>query len=170
MASRSRQPRDIRIDAARLLRRRPLSARELSDRLAALGHAPDQIAPLIEDLRASRLIDDRRLAEAVAAAELRGHASTSRIADRLRVRGLPPDTPAQSLADDGRSEADRASELARHALATRLDALPVSVQARRLAALLARRGYDDETVQAVIAEMIPEAADPLPSFRSSPEP
>lgn len=170
MASRSRQPRDIRTDAAGLLRRRPLSAQEMADRLGKLGHAPDQIAPLIEDLRASRLIDDRRLAEAVAAAELRGHASNSRIADRLRARGVRPEAPTQALADDGRSESDRATDLARHALATRLAALPVAVQARRLAGLLGRRGYDDETVRTVIAELIPDAAEPLSSFRSSSEP
>ncbi|MGC4084100.1 MAG: regulatory protein RecX [Vicinamibacterales bacterium] len=67
--------------ALKLLARRELSEKQLRDRLARKGHAPEEIDAAVERLRSERALDDARVAEAIARTE-----TTIKRRGKLRVR------------------------------------------------------------------------------------
>lgn len=174
MSSPRPKPRDLRSDALGLLRRRSLSHHELLTRLQSRGHARDAIEPLIAELRALGLVDDRRLASSVARLHTERHESAALARDRIAGRGIDEPTVRSALAaarpSGSASDRELAIDLARTQLRGRLASLPIETQARRLAALLARRGHDPDTVESVLAELLPRAVEPLPSPDHLPEP
>ena len=52
----------VRADALRLLKLRPRSERELSERLAGKGFAPSEVSAVLQELRQKGLVDDVRFA------------------------------------------------------------------------------------------------------------
>ncbi len=136
--------------ALRLLSVRERSARELALRLGQKGFSPEAIAEALERLKAIDLQSDTRFADRwTAAAAGRGMAAR-RIQGELRARGVDPEVAAQAAAADPEAERDRALAFARDR-AARMPGADPQVVARRIAGLLARRGYDAETCRAVSA-------------------
>jgi regulatory protein len=88
------------VDGLEMLARRDLSEARLRERLARRGHQPDLIDDAVSRLREERAIDDARVAEAIARAEM-----SVRGRGKLRVRlqmeraGIDSDT-ARRVADD----------------------------------------------------------------------
>jgi regulatory protein len=149
----------------RLLTQRARSRAELASVLAARG-VPDEAARAVLDrFTEVGLVDDAALAESLAGAQHRERGLARRaVAVKLRQRGLDDEVVGAALSGiDRDSERSRAVELVarrRRALA----GLPPEVQARRLVALLARKGYNPglayEVVRAELAELPEWASDP----------
>lgn len=159
-AARSR----ARTAAERLIARRALSAAELRGRLEARGHDPAAVKTVVASLVAAGAIDDRAVAAAAAARALGQKRSTTRAARDLAARGIDPDLAAEAARaaadDDGRTDLDRALHLARSRLRGELAGKPPVVIRRRLAGVLARRGYDEDTVETVLDRLVPRPDGP----------
>lgn len=69
------------IDALKMLGRRELSEKQVRDRLARKGHAPEDIDDAVARLKAERALDDARVAAAIARTE-----TTIKRRGRLRVK------------------------------------------------------------------------------------
>jgi SOS response regulatory protein OraA/RecX len=124
--------------AARTLRRRDLSLRRLSERLERAGVAPAAERSALQALSEARIVDDARLAT--------GRAAT------LAERGWGNAAIAARIEAEGILEADASAAIAKlepeTARATRA-AATVS-DPRKVWALLTRRGFDHETIEAVV--------------------
>jgi regulatory protein len=126
--------------ALRLLGVRWRSRKELERRLRQAGFEPDDIAAAIGELERAGLVDDARFAQAVVADRAGRRLSGDRaIRTALFQKGVAADVADAALLDAG-DEADRALELARKR-AGRMVGMDPAVAARRLHALLLRRGF-----------------------------
>lgn len=147
--------------ALSLLNRRAMSTRQIEDRLRRRGY-PDQVTGRVSDrLTSLGILDDRSLGQAViSAAAARQPAGPSLLRSKLLRLGLEPELVDELLAQS-KSTPDQmvaaASRLARQKLAamTRRQPPPEPhVVRRRLWALLSRRGFDADTVEAAVHQVI----------------
>jgi regulatory protein len=138
------KPRGTARDRAlNLLSFRDRSRRELERRLLQAGFEPEDVVEALAALERAGLVDDERFARSVVEQEAGRRLSGRRaVASALVAKGVDRDAARAALAelDDPSAERGRADDLAR-ARATRLAGLPPEVAYRRLAGLLARRGY-----------------------------
>jgi SOS response regulatory protein OraA/RecX len=132
--------------AGRTLRRRDLSLRRLSQRLERAGVAPAAERNALLALSEARIVDDARLANGRAATLAERGWGNAAIAARLEAEGIPG-------ADAGSAIAKLEPERARAARATAAMSDP-----RKLWALLTRRGFDEETIEAVVETLDEETA------------
>ncbi|HXJ63980.1 MAG TPA: regulatory protein RecX [Actinomycetota bacterium] len=139
-----RKPRGTARDRAlNLLSFRDRSRRELEQRLLRAGFEPDDVLEALEALERVGLVDDERFARAVVEQEAGRRLSGRRaVAAALASKGVSREVAGAALAeiDDPESERRRAEELARSRV-RRMGALAPEVAYRRLAGLLARRGF-----------------------------
>ena len=139
-------------DALRLLKFRPRSRRELSDRLAGRGYEEETIQAVLNELEKHRLINDAGFAKlwATNRLEQRGFGSR-RVRQELRAKGLDDaliQTTLQEVAGNADENA-RASDVAQRYL-RRLAGLETSARKRRLWGFLARRGFPSNVINRVI--------------------
>jgi SOS response regulatory protein OraA/RecX len=127
--------------AGRTLRRRDLSLRRLSERLERGGVAPAAGRSALLALSEARIVDDARLASGRAATLAERGWGDAAIAARLDAEGIPE-------AEAGSAIAKLESEAARAARA----AAAVSDR-RKVWALLTRRGFAEETIEAVVESL-----------------
>ncbi len=101
------------------------------------------------------LIDDRAYAESLVRSEAAaGSLSRRRVQQRLREKGVADHIVAEALEGiDLEVEESAALELARRK-AARMRDLDPSTARRRLAGVLARRGYSADTVRRVVADVL----------------
>ncbi len=109
------------------------------------------------------LVDDNAYATELVRAKQEGRGLAKRaIVHELRRKGVDDSTAEEVLADvDPEQERDRARELAAKKLRT-MHGLDGPVQARRLAGMLARKGYDPDTVRAIVTEVITDSPEHQP--------
>jgi regulatory protein len=122
---------------------------------------PDEAAATVLDrFTEVGLIDDTALAAALAGAAHRERGLAGRaVVQKLRQRGLGADDVELAVAGiDAHSERSRALEVARKR-APALAGLDPQVQSRRLAGLLARKGYGSEVVYDVVRTVVGEYED-----------
>jgi len=124
--------------AGRTLRRRDLSLRSLSERLERAGVAPAAGRSALLALSEARIVDDARLANGRAATLAERGWGNAAIAARLEAEGIPE---AEAISAIAKLE----PEAARAARAT----AAVSGQ-RKAWTLLTRRGFDEETIEAIV--------------------
>ena len=124
--------------AGRTLRRRDLSVRRLSERLERAGVAPAAERSALLALSEARIVDDARLADSRAATLAERGWGNVAITARLEAEGIPE-------ADAGSAIAKLEPEAPRAARAAAAVSDP-----RKAWALLARRGFDEETIEAVV--------------------
>jgi SOS response regulatory protein OraA/RecX len=127
--------------AGRTLRRRDLSHRRLSERLERGGVAPAAGRSALLALSEARIVDDARLANGRAATLAERGWGDAAIAARLDAEGIPE-------AEAGSAIAKLESEAARAARA----AVAMSDR-RKVWALLTRRGFAEETIEAVVESL-----------------
>jgi regulatory protein len=143
-AAEERGPRGTARDRAlNLLSFRDRSRRELEQRLLRAGYEPADVLETLDALERVGLVDDRRFARAVVEQEAGRRLSGRRaIAVALAAKGVSREVAAAALAeiDEPESERRRADELAR-SRAGRMGGLAPEVAYRRIAGLLARRGF-----------------------------
>ncbi len=112
-----------RADAIRLLKLRPRSERELSERLGRKGFAPAAINAVLQELRQKGLVDDALFA---------------------RFFGMKNLSPLEEARAVGAYQAERMKKA------------DAPAKARRLAGLLSRRGFEEDIVEQVIQEIVPD--------------
>jgi SOS response regulatory protein OraA/RecX len=123
--------------AARALRARDRTARELDDRLARTGvRAPDRVQA-IATLERAGLVDDERVAAARAAALAERGRGDAAIRWELERVGVAPDVVERAL-EQLAPEPERAALLFER-----------EGSGPRAAGLLARRGFDADTIEAL---------------------
>jgi regulatory protein len=139
--------------AFRLLANRPRSAAEVAERLARRGVPKATIQAVVAGLASDGLLDDLAFAKAwIARRTSKSQYGLRRIRWELRQKGVPPATIDRALdecrADDpatARTEDQLAAALIQHC-ARRYRSLPPDRRARRIAALLERRGFAAATI------------------------
>ena len=141
-----------RKDALRLLGRRGYSCGQLVDRLKRKGHAESIAHEVVDELRAGDWLDDEEYARAVAREiRARGPASTRLIIQKLRQRRIDGDL-ARRVAEETLADTDPVEEaitLAEKRMRS-MRSVPRATAARRIAAALARRGFDMDTIRTAI--------------------
>lgn len=144
-------------DAMMLLSRRPYSKVELAARLAKRGHDADVVARIVAEAERDGWLDERAYArDIVRGAISRKPAGRKLIEQKLRKRGVAFDAAQAAVREAAKHQDDRQSayELGRRRLATMGCAAPHTAL-RRVAGLLARRGFEEDAVEAALERLRP---------------
>jgi regulatory protein len=136
---------------------RPRSRNELAGKLRRSGVDEDVAEAVLNRLTEVGLIDDAAFASMVVSSARTGRGLGRRgLAHELSRRGVDAEVSAAALADvDDDSEEASARALVARRLPSLAAAAP-PVRARRLAALLARKGYSGDVARNVLNEMLGE--------------
>ncbi|MFO7190589.1 MAG: recombination regulator RecX [Pseudomonadota bacterium] len=136
----------LRERVVNLLARREHSRAELARKLAPHVEEGDDLDALLDELAARKLLCDERYAEARAHTLARKY-GTARIEHELRRQGVAEDIVRRVAGEMRASEVTRARE----AWQKRFGVLPDTPEARaRQMRFLAARGFDSETIRAVL--------------------
>lgn len=156
-------PHDVaRQIVLRQLTMAPRTRQQLADKLRQKGCDDDVAAVVLDRMVEVGLVDDAAYARMLVRSrqESRGLARRA-LSQELRRKGVPDALIEGALADvEPDSERGRARELVDKRLRT-MRGLDKTVQTRRLAGFLARKGYDS----AVAFQVIREALDDLPEHQ-----
>ncbi len=136
----------------------PRSRAQLEDKLRARQCPDDVAAAVLDRFTELGLIDDQAYAETLVRSrrETKGLARRA-LAHELRRKGVADDIVDDSLAEiDSADEADQARRLVDKRLRA-LHGLAPEVQTRRLAGMLARKGYSSGLAYQVIREALAES-------------
>ena len=147
-----------RVIAVSLLARHAWSRAALRERLIRRGTEEAVAERVLGELERARLIGDGAYAEDAARLELsRKPASDAFLEHKLTGRGVAEATASRAVraAAEGVSELDRARALARKAVRPAKDD---ATARRRLLGVLARRGFDHETAERAVEEVLGPAA------------
>ncbi len=138
--------------SVRLLSTRAYSENKLREKLALRQYTPEEIAAAVSRLKAEKLVDDRRFMEEFIRARLASRPRTGAALVRdLILRGIPR-KPAQEAVKELASQENElplALEVVRRKQVA-YAALDEQTRYRRLASLLARRGFSYATIQKVL--------------------
>lgn len=141
--------------ALTMLGRRALSSGELLERLRGRGYDEATARAVVDQLTRDHWIDDAAYARSLAEELLRRRgASRPLIIERLRARSVDPCT-AEAAADDVLADTDPVHEalrLMKKKLAGSGTTSP-EAKVRRISGLLARRGYDEDTIETVLRRL-----------------
>ncbi|MDQ3929656.1 MAG: RecX family transcriptional regulator [Chloroflexota bacterium] len=167
--------------AINFLSYRPRSAREVEMRLRKKGHAPEQIATVMERLRDRRYVDDREFARFWVGNRMSFSPRGPRLLrSELRQKGVPQEVVDEVLAEhseaqeESQQQAEDIAAIWGHTsteepapgtdLATALglarkrirsySTLDPQTARRRLSGFLMRRGYNYDTVDAVMKRVL----------------
>jgi regulatory protein len=136
----------------------PRSRQQLRDKLRQ-RNCPDDVAEAVLDrMTEVGLVDDGAYAAMLVRSQQAGRGLAARaLARELRTKGVDPETAQATLAEiDPEEERERARALVEKKLRT-MHGLDAAVQTRRLAGMLARKGYPSSMAFAVIREAIADA-------------
>jgi regulatory protein len=164
---RSRVARLARIELTyqtglRVLQGRARTQAELRRALLEGHQTPETVDAALERLAAHGWLDDRRLAEEYAARRARGARGPARLVLDLVARGIHRGTAEAAVRVaflESGADSERAAEALARRRAARLSRLPAVVRRRRLLAYLARRGFRDPQVRAVVDRVCDELRD-----------
>lgn len=147
-----------REEALRFLAHRMRSRQEVGDRLARRGWAAEVIADVLSRLERVGLIDDERFARLWVDERMRLRPrGLALLRQELRRKGISEETIDRTVSAY-RSESDELAR-ARDLLIRRQGryaGLDPQTARRRMAGLLARRGFDSETVYAAVRQVLGE--------------
>ena len=136
----------------------PKSRQQLRDKLHT-RNCPDEVAEAVLDRMATvGLIDDEAFAGMLVRSQQAGRGLAKRaLARELRTKGVDDELARATLdAIDPNAERDQAERLVAKKLRS-MHGLEVLVQKRRLAGMLARKGYPADLSMAVIREALAQA-------------
>ena len=157
-------PHDVaRQIVLRQLAMAPRSRAELMQKLAQRGCAADVAATVLDRMTQVGLVDDQAYAQMLVRVQQSGRGlAKCALARELRTKGIEDHLAEEALASiSDEDERDRARALADKKLRA-MHGLGIEVQTRRLAAMLARKGYSSSVTYAVIREAIADAPEHLP--------
>lgn len=151
------QPWKARDAALSLLSYRARSAAELRRRLRRKGFDEEVAAATVERLDELGVVDDAAFAESFVRERVRlKPRGPRRLAGELRAKGVDEDTARAAIAEVMEREEATELDLARAAAARwkpRAGEEPARARAR-LQAFLARRGFGDDAVRAIVREKL----------------
>lgn len=150
--------------ALRYLGRRALTTEELRRRLARRGFSEAAVVGALAHLTRRGWLDDRKYARQYVAAHREGRAAQGprRLATELRRRGVPPDIVAEVVDGLGGTELEAQAEALVRSRLARMHGVDRRTAWRRLAALLARRGFEPEVVTSVLHRVLDDPAPDAP--------
>jgi regulatory protein len=162
---RAQNPEAVREAALRLLERTRRTRSDLTRRLRDKGYDPAVVDTILERLTGVGLVDDVEYARAFLAGRWGRRAAGWRVLENdLRRRGVSADDIAAARAgfEAERGDVDEVAGAVRaiEQAARRYAKLEPRVRRQRLWALLSRRGFDGETIEAalrVVLTRTPEA-------------
>ena len=157
-------PRDVaRQIVLRQLAMAPRSRAELQKKLTQRGCAPEVAGSVLDRLTQVGLVDDEAYAHMLVRTQQAGRGLARRaLARELRTKGIDSDLADEALSSiSDEDERDRARALVDKKLKA-MHGLGLEVQTRRLAGMLARKGYSPNLTYAVIREAIADAPEHLP--------
>lgn len=140
---------------------RARSRKELSDKLAS-RHVPDDVATdLLDRFEEVGLVDDAAFARTWVSQRQQGKGLSRRVlAQELRRKGVDADVAKDALDEiDPEDEAEAARELVRRKLRG-LRGVDETTAARRLVAMLARKGYAPGLSYTIVREHLKEVEFP----------
>ena len=149
-------PAACREDALKLIERTRRSRSDLEKRLKDKGHERSTVAEVLDRLAAVDLVDDTEFARAWLAGRWgRRPSGWRRLQQELRAKGIADDDIERAralLTERGSApdEVDSAAKLIAQAR-KRYARLEPRVRQQRLYALLARHGYDSDTIRKALA-------------------
>ncbi|WP_188835282.1 regulatory protein RecX [Flexivirga endophytica] len=157
-------PYDVaRTIALRQLTSAPRSRKQLADKLRERGCDDDIAATVLDRLEEVGLVDDAAYAATlIQSQQTRRGLGRQGISQELRRKGVASeviDEQLESIDDD--DERERAQALVDKKLRS-MHGLDATVQARRLAGMLARKGYSSSIAWSVIREAIADAPEHQP--------
>ncbi len=140
--------------ALRQLAMAPRSRAQLEDKLARRGH-PEVVAAVLDRLEDVGLVDDDRFAAQLVDSRRRTKGlSGAALRRELRDKGVDAEIATEAIgALDDATERARAEQLVARRLRS-LAGLDPKVQARRLAGMLARKGYSPGVAYAVVRDAV----------------
>ena len=136
----------------------PRSRAQLERKLSQRGCDPEVAARVLDRMTEVGLVDDEAYAEMLVRSkqEMKGLARKA-LAHELRKQGIDPTTAEEALGHvDPSDERARAEQLVVKKLRA-MTGLTPEVQARRLAGMLARKGYSGEVAWPVIRDAVNDA-------------
>jgi regulatory protein len=142
--------------AVRQLARRPLTCRELRDRLRKAGYADEEAEEAVARLREQGYLDDHELAVhfITVRAERKGH-GPARLVRELEARGVAAETAARALRSARESGAVDPDRILRREVEKRLGRQGTSpdrkAQARVYNALL-RSGFEPQSIRSALED------------------
>jgi regulatory protein len=141
----------------------PRSRAELAQKLAQRDCPADVAATVLDRMTEVGLIDDEAYAGMLVRSQQAGRGLARRaLARELRKKGIEDHLAEEALATiSDEDERDRARALVDKKLRA-MHGLGIEVQTRRLAGMLARKGYSSGVTYAVIREAIADAPEHLP--------
>jgi regulatory protein len=157
-------PRDVaRQIVLRHLAMAPRSRAELLQKLAQRGCTPEVAGAVLDRMTQVGLVDDAAYAEMLVRTQQAGRGlGRGALARELRTKGIEDELAEEALASiSEEDERDRARALVDKKLRA-MHGLGLEVQTRRLAGMLARKGYSSGMTYAVIREAIADAPEHLP--------
>ena len=157
-------PHDVaRQIVLRQLAMAPRSRAQLEEKLAQRDCPADVAAAVLDRMTEVGLVDDQAYAQMLVRSQQVGRGLAKRaLARELRTKGINEDLAQEAL--ESISDADerrRARELVDKKLRA-MHGLGIEVQTRRLAGMLARKGYSPNLTYAVIRDSIADAPEYLP--------
>src|SRR5665647_1002024 len=162
--AREPEPHDVaRQIVLRQLAMAPRSRAELEQKLARRDCPADVAAAVLDRMTEVGLVDDEAYAQMLVRSQQAGRGLAKRaLARELRTKGIEDDLAQVTLASiPDALERDRARGLVDKKLRA-MHGLGIEVQTRRLAGMLARKGYSSSMAYAVIREAIADAPEHLP--------
>jgi regulatory protein len=157
-------PHDVaRQIVLRQLAMAPRSRAQLGQKLLQRGCPADVAAAVLDRMAEVGLVDDQAYAQMLVRSQQAGRGLAKRsLARELRTQGIEDDLADEALASiSDADERDRARALVDKRLRS-MPGLGIEVQIRRLAGMLARKGYSSSVTSAVIGEAIADAPEHLP--------
>jgi len=141
----------------------PRSRAELMQKLGQRDCPAEVAATVLDRMTDVGLIDDQAYAQMLVRSQQAGRGLARRaLARELRTKGIEDHLAEQALATiSDEDERDRARALVDKKLRA-MHGLGIDVQTRRLAGMLARKGYSSGVTFAVIREAIADAPEHLP--------
>lgn len=141
----------------------PRSRAQLEQKLAQRDVSADVAAAVLDRMTEVGLVDDEAYAQMLVRSQHAGRGLSKRaLARELRSKGVDDDLAEAALASiPDAAERDRARALVDKKLRA-MHGLGIEVQTRRLAGMLARKGYSPSLIYAVIREAIADAPEHLP--------
>jgi regulatory protein len=141
----------------------PRSRSELLQKLAQRGCTPDVAGAVLDRMTQVGLVDDEAYAHMLVRSQQAGRGLAKRaLARELRTKGIAGELAESALSSiSDEDERDRARALVDKKLRA-MHGLGIEVQTRRLAGMLARKGYSSSMTFAVIREAIADAPEHLP--------
>jgi regulatory protein len=157
-------PRDVaRQIVLRQLAMAPRSRAELQQKLAQRGCTPEVAGAVLDRMTQVGLVDDEAYAHMLVRTQQAGRGLARRaLARELHTKGIDGDLADEALSSiSDEDERDRARALVDKKLRA-MHGLGIEVQTRRLAGMLARKGYTSNLTYTVIREAIADAPEHLP--------